>query len=509
MSYFGSIVNWFVRQRFHDVRFMLEHPYQMQEMLFHQLVQRAVYTEWGKLHLYHEIKSFDDFRARVPIQDYDSLKPWINRIMTGEQNVLWDSEIRWFAKSSGTTSDKSKFIPVSTEAIEECHYKGALDLLSAYSFLKEDTKIFSGKGLIIGGSHQVNSFNQSTSYGDLSAVLLQNMSIFAHLYRTPQLSIALMDEWEQKIEALARTTVNEDVTNISGVPTWTMILIKRLFEISGKENLRDIWKNLELYIHGGVSFTPYREQFQSLIRGEGMNYYQSYNASEGFFAFQFGTRDDDMVLHLNNGIFYEFIPLHELGKEKPKTLLLDEVTTDENYALLISTNSGLWRYMVGDTIRFTSVRPFKIKVTGRVKQFINAFGEEVISDNADNAIAEACRISNAVVKDYTVAPVYLSVGEQGCHEWLIEFDREPENIFHFTEHLDKSLRNLNSDYDAKRYKDIALKLPLVHSLPKNSFYNWLKRKGKLGGQHKVPRLSNDRMYADDILSMVRVGEEVI
>ncbi len=480
----------------------MEHPFESQELVFQNLIQEAAATEWGKNYKYDSIYNFDDFRNRIPIQDYDSLKPWIARMMKGEQNILWPSEIRWFAKSSGTTSDKSKFIPVSQEAMEECHYKGGLDLLSAYCMLNEDTKIFSGKGLIIGGSLQINNLNSFSSYGDLSAVLLQNMSFIAHLHRTPQLSIALMDEWEQKIEALAQSTLKEDVTNIAGVPTWTMILIKRLFELTGKNNLRDVWPNLELYIHGGVSFTPYREQFKSLIKGDGMNFYESYNASEGFFAFQFGKRDEDLVLHLNNGIFYEFIPMSELGKEFPKTILIDEVKTDENYALVISTNSGLWRYMVGDTIKFTSIKPFRIKVTGRVKQFINAFGEEVIADNTDNAIAHACQLTGAVVSDYTVAPVYLTYDNRGCHEWLIEFEKEPADIKLFTEHLDSNLRSLNSDYDAKRYKDIALKEPTVHSLPQNSFYNWLKKKGKLGGQHKVPRLSNDRVYVEDIMSMV-------
>ncbi len=480
----------------------MEHPFESQDLVFQNLIQTASVTEWGKNFKYSTINNFDEFRKRIPVQDYDSLKPWIQRMMKGEQNILWPSEIRWFAKSSGTTSDKSKFIPVSAEAMEECHYKGGLDLLSTYCFLNEDTKIFSGKGLIIGGSHQISNLNSLTSYGDLSAVLLQNMSFIAQLHRTPDLSIALMDEWEQKIEALAQSTLKEDVTNISGVPTWTLILIKRLFELTGKNNLRDIWPNLEMYVHGGVSFTPYREQFKSLIKGDGMSYYESYNASEGFFAFQFGKKDEDLLLHLNNGIFYEFIPMSELGKEFPKTLLIDEVKPNENYALVISTNSGLWRYMVGDTIKFTSIKPFRIKVTGRVKQFINAFGEEVIADNTDNAIAYACHETGAVVSDYTVAPVYLTYDNRGCHEWLIEFEKEPRDIKLFTEKLDANLRSLNSDYDAKRYKDIALKEPTVQVLPKNSFYNWLKKKGKLGGQHKVPRLSNDRIYVDDIVSMV-------
>lgn len=499
----APIVTWFIKQRINAVHYFMNNPHQVQEQLFHSLLQQAAYTEWGRNYDYTSIHSFDDFRSRIPVQEYETIQPWIRRIMNGEQNILWNTPIRWFAKSSGTTSDRSKFIPLSQEAIEECHYKGALDLLSAYCWTNENTQIFSGKGLIIGGSHQINTLNNQSSYGDLSAVLLQNMSFFAHLYRTPDLAIALMDDWEKKIEQLAQTTINENVTNISGVPTWTMLLIKRLFEISGKNNLKDIWPGLEIYMHGGVSFTPYREQFKSLIRSSDMNYYETYNASEGFFGFQFGKRDDDLLLHLNAGIFYEFIPSSEMGKEFPKTVLLDEVVTGENYALVISTNSGLWRYKIGDTIRFTSLKPYKFKVTGRVKHYINAFGEEVIAENADFAVTEAAKKTGAVVKDYTAAPVYLSINNSGCHEWLIEFEKEPADLTVFTKELDKALRAVNSDYDAKRSKDIALREPIVHSLPQNTFYNWLKRKGKLGGQHKVPRLSNDRFYVDEILGMVK------
>jgi hypothetical protein len=358
-----------------------------------------------------------------------------------------------------------------------------------------NTNIFTGKGLVLGGSHQVNQFNQFSSYGDLSAVLLQNMSFIGQLYRIPDLSIALMDDWERKIELLARTTLHENVTNISGVPTWMIVLSKKLFEMSGKSSLREVWPQLELYIHGGVSFKPYREQFKA-IGGEGLRYLETYNASEGFFAFQ-SEDDNGMLLHLNAGIFYEFIP---------KTLTLEDVNTDENYALLISTNGGLWRYKVGDTIKFTSTKPFKIEVTGRIKHYINAFGEEIIIDNAERAMNAACAATGASVRDYTVAPVYLSLNNRGCHEWLIEFEETPDDLEHFATHLDNYLREINSDYDAKRNKSLALDSPIVRALPQDTFYNWLKQRGKLGGQHKVPRLSNDRSYADDILSMV--GETV-
>ncbi|MBA3648118.1 MAG: GH3 auxin-responsive promoter family protein [Chitinophagales bacterium] len=479
----------------------MEYPLDAQLKIFNSLLQQAANTEWGKKYDYSTIRHPDEFRRRVPVQNYESLKPYFKRIMSGEQNLLWNTPVKWFAKSSGTTSDTSKFIPMTKESIEDCHYKGAIDLLSAYCALNPDTKILSGKGLIVGGSHQINPLNNSSSYGDLSAVLLQNMSFFAQWYRTPDLSIALMDDWEKKLEALALSTINEDVTNLSGVPTWTILLIKRIFEITGKNNLLEVWPNLELYIHGGVSFTPYRREFKTLIRSEKINYYETYNASEGFFGFQFGLNDEDLVLHLSNGIFYEFIPSGEFLSEQPKTVLLHEVNTNDNYALVISTNGGLWRYVVGDTIRFTSVRPYRIRVSGRLKHFINAFGEEVIVDNTDRALAEACHRTGAVVKDYTVAPIYLTAENRGGHEWLIEFSNAPEDLGEFTEMLDQSLRSLNSDYDAKRAKDLALLVPVIHQMPPNTFYNWLKSKNKLGGQNKVPRLNNDRVLIDEILKM--------
>jgi hypothetical protein len=478
----------------------MDYPLDAQQKVFQYLMQQAKDTEWGKIHNYSTINYADDFRKNVPLQDYESLKPYILRMMKGEQNVLWNTPIKWFSKSSGTTSDKSKFIPMSYESIEDCHFRGSIDLISAYCVSNPDTKLLSGKGLIVGGSHQLNPENRNSFYGDLSAVLLENMSFFAQWFRTPDLSIALMDDWEIKIEALARSTLNEDVTNLSGVPTWTMLLIKKLLEISGKSSLKEIWPNFELYIHGGVSFKPYRGEFDKLIGNNQIYYSETYNASEGFFGFQFGLNDDDLMLHLNNGIFYEFIPASEFAKEDPKTVMLHEVRSGENYALVISTNGGLWRYVVGDTIRFTSVRPYKIQVSGRLKHFINAFGEELIVDNTDRALAEACSQTGAIVNDYTVAPIYLTTETRGGHEWLIEFTRLPASISDFQNILDQTLRAINSDYDAKRSHDLALLPPTIHILEPNTFYQWLKSKGKLGGQNKVPRLSNERKYVEDILS---------
>ncbi len=496
--YIGSIITWFLKQRAGQIQSMMENPMDTQWAVFRYLMQQAEHTEWGEHFNYNTIESYGDFKNRVPVSDYDTLKPWIERSMRGEQNLLWPSNIKWYSKSSGTTSDVSKFIPMSNESIHDTHFKAGLDLLTWYCTQNESSKIFEGKGLILGGSHQVSRFNDYSFYGDLSAVLMQNMSYLAQWYRTPELSIALMDDWEKKLEQLALSTMNENVTNISGVPTWTMMLVKRLYELTGKQSIREIWPSVELYIHGGVSFTPYRHQFGQLFNDSSMRYLETYNASEGFFAFQSDWDTPGMLLHLNAGIFYEFIPQSEWDSEFPNTLQLHEVKAGENYALVISTNGGLWRYKVGDTIRFTSLNPFKIEVSGRVKHFINAFGEEVIVDNSDKAISETCKRTGARVADYTAAPVYLTLSDRGCHEWLIEFEQEPDSLEVFAKILDEELRMVNSDYDAKRSKDIALREPIIHAVPQQTFYNWLKAKGKLGGQHKVPRLSNSRSYIDEI-----------
>jgi len=480
-------------------RFML-YPQEAQSDVFHRLLSAAQYTQYGKKYQFSKIYKINDFKQQVPVCNYETLKPYIHRIMEGEQNVLWNTPIKWFAKSSGTTSDKSKFIPVSQESLNEGHYRAGKDVLSLYYQNFPESDLLTGKTLVIGGSHQVNQLNDASFYGDLSAVMLQNMPLYAQLVRTPDLSIALMDEWEEKIERMARATLHENVSSIAGVPTWTIVLIKRLFELSGTDNLADIWPNIELYIHGGVSFTPYRDQFQKLIRSPLMRYMETYNASEGFFAIQDRILDNEgLLLLLNHGIFYEFMPMEEYGKEAPATLQLHEVETGKQYALVISTNGGLWRYIVGDTIEFTTIHPFRIRVTGRTRCFINAFGEEVIVENADRAIAHAGEKTGVVINDYTAAPVYFSENSNGAHEWLIEFEKPPENLEAFGNALDEYLKAINSDYEAKRHKDIALHKPLIRIMPKGMFNEWLKSKGKLGGQHKVPRLSNDRHYVDDIL----------
>jgi len=476
------------------------HPIDAQREVLQNLVTAAQYTEFGRKFYLNEVYTIREFKSAIPIQTYEDLKPYIERIMHGEQNLLWNSPIFWFAKSSGTTSDKSKFIPVSEESLEDCHYKAAKDVLTMYYQFNPDSEMLTGKGLVLGGSHSINPMNAEAQYGDLSAVLLQNSPFWGHWLRTPDLSIALMDEWENKLELMAQQTMNKNVTSISGVPTWTLVLFKRILELTGKSTIAEVWPSLELYMHGGVSFTPYREQFKNII-GKNINYLETYNASEGFFAAQQVPGDDGMLLFTDHGVFMEFMPLAEYGKDDPQTIGLNDVELDTNYALVISTNGGLWRYLIGDTIKFTSKDPYKVIVSGRVKHYMNAFGEEVIVDNTDRAIDEACKKTGAVVNDYTAAPVYFSNSSNGSHEWLVEFEKEPENLDAFTKELDASLKNINSDYEAKRYKDIALRMPVVHALPPNSFRNWLQQKGKLGGQNKVPRLSNERTYVDDILKM--------
>ena len=502
MKLLSPVISRLARMRFWGVQNWISFPVSAQRNVLQHLVTQAQYTEFGRKYKFSRLFTVKDFKERIPIHEYDDLKPYINRMMAGEQNILWNTPINWFAKSSGTTSDKSKFIPISEESLKDIHFKGSKDVLTNYYKNFPDSDLLTGKSLVVGGSHQVYNIDEDIQYGDLSAVLMQNTPFWGHWIRTPELSIALLDEWESKIEKLAQNTIHENVTSLAGVPTWTIILIKRILEISGKKTLKEVWPNLELYMHGGVSFTPYRGQISKLI-GAPINYLEMYNASEGFFAAQNMPDDEGLLLFTDHGIFYEFLPAEEYRKPNAKTIGLKEVQLYKNYALVISTNGGLWRYLLGDTIQFTSLRPFKIKVTGRLKHYMNAFGEEVIVDNADKAIAIASSKTNSVVKDYTAAPVFFSEQNNGAHEWLIEFETPPQDLDSFTFELDEALKSVNSDYEAKRYKNIALRLPVVHCLPKDTFNKWLKSKGKLGGQHKVPRLSNERKMIEEILLMKR------
>lgn len=495
ISRFARLRNWRIEQ-------WMQNPIATQRDVLQDLVTHGQFTEFGRKYGMNNLFTIKEFKQRIPINEYEDLKPYIERLMQGEQNLLWNTPVYWFAKSSGTTSDKSKFIPITEESLQDCHYQSAKDVLSLYYKFNPESDLLTGKGLVIGGSHQISPINDEAQYGDLSAVLLQNTPMWASWIRTPELSIALMDEWESKIEYLAQTTIQENVTSISGVPTWTLLLIKRILEITGKNTLSEVWPNLELYLHGGVSFVPYQEQFKKLI-GKNIFYLDLYNASEGFFAAQNDAQEEGMLLFLDYGIFYEFMPVEEYGKQTPITIGLKQVEIGKNYAPVISTNGGLWRYLTGDTIQFTSIFPFKIKVSGRLKHFINAFGEELIVDNTDKAVAIAAQKTNSIISEYTAAPVYFNDEQNGAHEWLIEFERPPQNMEHFAFELDCALKSLNSDYEAKRQKDIALRKPIVHAVQKNIFNGWLRNKGKLGGQHKVPRLSNNRIYVDELLQLMR------
>lgn len=502
MKLLSPAISRFARMRMWRIESWMQHPIAAQREVLQDLVTSAQYTDFGRKYGFDQLFTLRDFKQRVPVHEYDDIKPWIEKMMQGEEHMLWHTPIQWFAKSSGTTADKSKFIPVSEESLQDGHYKAAKDVLTLYYHNFPASELLTGKGLVIGGSHSVNKINEAIQFGDLSAVLMQNSPLWSHWIRTPELSIALMDEWESKVEKLAESTIHENVTSISGVPTWTLVLFRRILEITGKNCIANVWPNLELYLHGGVSFVPYREQFARII-GKNINYLEMYNASEGFFAAQDQPGEEGMLLFCDHGIFYEFMPLEEYGKPFPQTIGLQDVQPGVHYAPVITTNGGLWRYIVGDTIQFTTIAPYRIKVSGRLKHFINAFGEELMVDNTDKAIAHACEQTGAIVNDYTAAPVFFGNESNGAHEWLIEFEKQPASLSDFIYELDSQLKALNSDYEAKRYKDIALRMPIVHAIENGCFKAWLRQKGKLGGQHKVPRLSNDRKILQEILHIAQ------
>jgi hypothetical protein len=495
----NNVLVWQMKRRMRDLRRMTENGPEIQHDLLRHMLQFAASTEWGKRFEFKHTKTYERFRQNVPLNDYESLLPEIERIRQGEQNILWPTEIKWFAKSSGTATGKSKFLPVSHEAIENCHFKGGKDLLALYTSLKPDTRLFSGFSLRLGGSTTVNSHNHETYYGDLSAILIENFPFWVEMRSTPNQRVALMEEWESKIAHIARQAIKQNVTSLWGVNSWFLVLMHKILEMTGKSSLLEVWPNLELFAHGGVSFAPYEKQFKTLMPGNQVTYLETYNASEGFFAIQDETPNSGLLLLTNHGIFYEFIPMAEFKDKNSKAIPLHEVKTGVNYAIVITTNSGLWRYILGDTVKFVSTKPHRIVISGRTKNFINAFGEELIIENAESAIKTACEMTDAAVRDYMAAPVYMEGSQSGAHEWVIEFTKKPASLIEFTQALDSALKSLNSDYEAKRHKDMALRLPIIHPGREGLFYEWLKSKGKLGGQHKVPRLMNDRSIIEDIL----------
>ncbi len=503
MPVISEILSLINSSRVNDIKHFSENGDDVQEAQLKSLLNKAQSTIIGKKYGFSSIKSVREFKERIPVQDYESLMPHVIQLRQGEKNLLWPGEIKWFAKSSGTTSSKSKFIPISKESMNDCHFQGGRDTFIIYQTLYPETKMVAGKTLILGGSQQINNFSNSSVYGDLSAILIDNMPFWTNFFRTPDKDIALMDDWEKKLKLISETTVKENVTAIAGVPSWFLVLLKNIIKSTGKNNLLEVWPNLELFIHGGINFSPYREQYRELIPSEEMNYLETYNASEGFFAIQNDFSSPGMLLMLDYGIFYEFMPLSQLGKENPKTLVLHEVDLDTDYAMIITTNGGLWRYLIGDTVRFTSKNPYKITVSGRVKHFINAFGEEVIIDNAERALKKACEKTGAIIKEYTAAPIFMTGEAKGAHEWLIEFEKMPQSEEEFIEILDKTLQEINSDYEAKRYKGMTLTLPTLSVARQGLFFDWLKSKNKLGGQNKVPRLANNREFIDDLIKLNR------
>lgn len=503
LSTFNTILTWAMKKRNHQMELFLLYPMDVQKDVLFGLTKKAANTEWGKKYDFKSIVTIADFQARVPISTYEQLYSDIERVMKGEENIMWPTEIEWFSKSSGTTNAKSKFIPVSPEALEDCHYKGGKDMLSLYVNNFPSKAPFTGRSLVLGGSHQVNHLNPKTSCGDVSGVIMENLPWWAQIIRTPSLKVALLDKWEEKIDLMVKETQTQNVTSLAGVPTWTLILLQKMLEETGKKNILEVWPNLEWFAHGAVAFEPYRELFKKLIPSDQMNYQEVYNASEGFFGIQDEPGRKDLLLMLDYGIFYEFLPMENWEDEHPQALTLDQVALGKNYAVIISTNAGLWRYSLGDTVKFTTLNPFRIKITGRTKHFINAFGEEIVIENADTAITFACQQTDAILNNYTAAPIYFGEDNNGGHEWLVEFEKEPTDFPKFCQLLDDKLKEVNSDYEAKRYQNIALSPPKVHQLAKGTFYNWMLKRDKVGGQHKVPRLSNAREFVEEILEMIK------
>ncbi len=506
MKLVNSVFKWYIKQHISKVRRYLEYPVEVQDIWFKSLLQKGKSTVWGEIHSYKDIKTKQDFKEQVPISTYEDLKPFIERMMMGEPDVLWPGVVKWFSKSSGTTSAKSKYIPVTDENLKECHLRGAHDVMSSW-YVNNDAKIFEGKNLVMGGSFHAYEHHKDTLIGDVSAIMIEHMPAYARFFNTPDIETTLMSNYEEKLERMVKVASKEDVTTMIGVPTWTLLLFQKILDYTGKKNLLEVWPNFEVYMHGGVSFTPYKQQFQELLPSSKVGYLNVYNASEGFFAAQLENeaKENEMSLLLDNGVYYEFLPVSEMGNPDARTVELEDVEIGQNYAIVVTTNAGLWRYMPGDTVKFTSVFPFKIQITGRTQHHINVFGEEVMVDNTDKAVSMTCSALKSVVKDYTVAPVFMENSQKGGHEWLIEFGKAPDNLEAFAELLDSNLQRVNSDYEAKRFKSLAIDRLKINPVPENTFYNWLKSKGKIGGQHKVPRLSNERVYLEEILAF---AEEV-
>ena len=493
---FNSVASWFLKKRINQIELFKKFPNEVQQEVLRKLLVYNIDTEIGKKYDFKSIKNYKDFNNRIASSSYEDISKTIERVRKGEQNIFWSTPIKWFAKSSGTTNSKSKFIPISYESLDDCHYKAGKDMLSLYFNNNEDSQLLAGKCLRLGGSREIYEDNMSY-YGDLSAIMIDNLPFWAELSSTPSQKTSLIPEWEEKVKAIIKESLNQKVTSFAGVPSWMMTLLNSVLKETKKDNILEVWENSEVYFHGGVNFEPYKSVYNKLFPSKKFKYYEIYNASEGFFAIQDQNNSSELLLMLDYGIFYEFIPIHNTDKIIP----LSEVELNVNYAIVITTNSGLWRYKIGDTVKFTSLNPYRIKVTGRTKHFINAFGEELIIENAENALAKTAQQNNCKVMEYTAAPIYMSSDKSGTHEWLIEFSEHPKDLEKFIKSLDENLKNMNSDYEAKRYKDSTMKMPKVIIARPNLFYDWLSSKNKLGGQNKIPRLSNSREFLDELISL--------
>jgi hypothetical protein len=494
---FNSVASFFLKRRIGQIELFKDYPIEVQQEVLRKLVVYSIDTEVGKKFDFKTIRHYNDFKERVPIVAYEDIYKDIERNRKGEQNIFWRTPIKWFAKSSGTTNAKSKFIPISFESLEDCHYKAGKDMLSLYFNNNINSQLLAGKCLRLGGSKDIYEDN-SSYYGDLSAIIIDNLPFWAELGSTPSSKVSLISEWEKKVQAIINESINENVTSFAGVPSWMLSLLQQVIQQTGKENILEVWSNSEVYFHGGVNFGPYRNLYKKLFPSKDFKYFEIYNASEGFFAIQDQNNSDELLLMLDYGIFYEFIPTS--GSEQEIVSLAD-VKLNVNYAMVISTNSGLWRYKIGDTIKFTCLNPFRLKVTGRTKHFINVFGEEIVVENAEKALSLTCELTKSEISDYTVGPIFMGSKTKGSHEWLIEFGKTPDDVNKFMEILDLNLQRLNSDYEAKRYKNSTLEIPKLQIARKNLFYDWLASKNKLGGQNKIPRLSNSREYIDELIKM--------
>jgi len=504
MPIISSIAGWFLRKRYHQIALFMDYPFEVQNEVFENLLRRAEDTEWGSKYGYSEINSLKTYQERVPISTYEDIAPYVDRLLKGEHNLLWPSETRWFAKSSGTTNAKSKFIPVTEDSLNDCHYKGGKDMFALYLHKNPDSEFLNGKNIAVAGSSRLAEGN-GYYVGDLSAILMSNLPLWAQFTNTPNMQISLMSDWSKKVDMIVENTLQEDIRAISGVPSWMLVILQRALEVSGKRYIHEIWPQFELIIHGGVSFAPYAERFKQILSPK-VNYQEVYNASEGFMAIQDSGDSADLLLMLDYGIFYEFIPMTEFGKDKPQVVGLEGVELGVNYAIIISTNAGLWRYMIGDTVIFTNLKPYRIRISGRTKSFINVVGEELIVDNAEQALQQACNKTGAVVEEFHVAPLVANSNNKTCHQWVIEFVKEPADLGFFAEVLDNALKAINSDYEAKRFHNIVLDQIQLHTARQGTFLRWLQSKGKLGGQNKVPRLSPERKVMEELLQIMNSNQ---